>query len=318
MNLNDLQDLREIEVLAPATVANLTVGFDCLGGALEGPLERLILTRSDLPGVRIRAIHGADLPFEVERNVSGRAALSVLEKLGLDDRCGLELEIFKAVLPGSGIGSSAASAASAAFGVNALFQGQLSSDDLLECALDGEYIASGARHADNVAPALFGGLCLVAGGAIEALPVPNWHLAVVHPQIEILTEAARAVLPAEVPLQDALDQMAAFGRFISALHQGQDSKAASLLNDRLVEPCRIPLQPHFEAARDAANAAGSIGGGISGSGPSSFWVAPDAQTAQAIGSAVERVFKQAGLACNLHITKICARGAHVKSRSPRT
>lgn len=304
---------RQIEVLAPATVANLTVGFDCLGGALDGPLERLILKRCKVPGVKIVAIHGAELPFEVEQNVSGRAALSVLEKLGIAGTEGVELEIFKTVLPGSGIGSSAASAASAAFGVNALFEGQLSPADLLECALDGECVASGARHADNVAPALFGGLCLVGGAGceIEHLPMPDWHLAVVHPHIPILTEAARAVLPANVPLQDALGQMAQLGRFISALHCGDDSKAARLLSDRLVEPCRIPLQPEYYAVRSAAISAGALGGGISGSGPSTFWVAPDQETAQSIGAAIAAVFEAADTANQVHITKLSARGAHI-------
>ena len=140
-----------ISVAAPATVANLTVGFDCLGLALERPLERLDLRRTDTPGVSIAAVHGCDgLPMDPARNVSGKAAQSVLQTLGVP--WGVELTIHKAVLPGSGIGSSAASAASAAFGVAALAGAELKPHELLPLALDGEQIASGARHADNVAP----------------------------------------------------------------------------------------------------------------------------------------------------------------------
>ena len=144
-----------ISVAAPATVANLTVGFDCLGLALERPLERLDLKRTDTPGVVIREVIGADLPMQVEHNVSGMAAHSVLHTLGVN--WGVELTIHKAVLPGSGIGSSAASAASAAFGVAALAGADFRPDELLPMALDGAQVASGARHADNVAPAIYGG-----------------------------------------------------------------------------------------------------------------------------------------------------------------
>lgn len=300
----------QVTVAAPATVANLTVGFDCLGLALERPLERLDLKRTPRAGVTIAAIHGADLPLDVERNVSGVAARSVLRALGVE--WGVELIIHKAVLPGSGIGSSAASAASAAFGVAALAGAEMTPADLLPMALDGEQVASRARHADNVAPALLGGLCLVGpDGRVDRLPPPDWHLTVVHPQVIIETAEARAVLPDVVPMEDALSQMARLGRFVHCCHAGDSLDAALALEDALAEPHRIPLQPHFTAVRRAALGAGARAGGISGSGPSTYWVTLDRPTADNVGRAISAALDQAGMGHEVHVSSISTRGAHV-------
>ena len=300
-----------LSVAAPATVANLTIGFDCLGLALERPLERLDLKRTDTPGVTIAAIHGCDgLPLDPARNVSGKAAQSVLQHLGV--AWGVELTIHKAVLPGSGIGSSAASAASAAFGVAALAGADLKPHELLPLALDGEQIASGARHADNVAPALFGGLCLCTpDGRVDHLPAPDWHMTVVHPQTAIKTAEARAVLPYHVPMKDALRQMAQLGHFVHCCHTGDATEAAFALQDVLAEPHRIPLQPHFNEVQAAAMNAGARAGGISGSGPSSYWISFDNTTATAIGQAISTVFLQEGLDHHVHVGRIASRGAHI-------
>lgn len=304
--------LEQITVAAPATVANLTVGFDCLGLALERPMERLELRRTRKPGVTLAAIHGADLPLEVERNVSGVAARSVLR--ALDVEWGVELTVHKAVLPGSGIGSSAASAASAAFGVAALAGANLSPEDLLPMALDGEQVASGARHADNVAPALLGGLCLVGpDGRVDRLPPPDWHLTVVHPEAVIETAEARAVLPDAVPMTDALQQMARLGRFVHCCHSGDALDAALALEDVLAEPHRIPLQPYFKTIGHAALGAGARAGGISGSGPSSYWVSLDRRTADDVGRAISAALHEAGAGHQVHLSSISTRGAHVLS-----
>jgi homoserine kinase len=275
-------------------------------------MERLELRRTREPGVTLTAIHGADLPLEVERNVSGVAARSVLR--ALDVEWGVELTVHKAVLPGSGIGSSAASAASAAFGVAALAGADLGPEDLLPMALDGEQVASGARHADNVAPALLGGLCLVGpDGHVDRLPPPDWHLTVVHPEAVIETAEARAALPEAVPMADALHQMAKLGRFVHCCHSGDALDAALSLEDVLAEPHRIPLQPHYRAVQRAAIAAGARAGGISGSGPSSYWVSLDRTTAKDVGQAISAALDEAGMGHQVHISSISSRGAHVLS-----
>lgn len=304
----------EINVWAPATIANLNVGFDGLGCAIEAPGERMRLCRTKEAGVvRIIGIHGATLDFNPERNVAGVAARSVLRELG--DPCGVDIEIFKDIMPGSGIGSSAASAAAAAAGVNALLNGGLRPDELLPFALDGEALASGSRHADNVAPALMGGLVLCPPlGPPLAIPVPkSWHLVVLHPQLVMNTSDARLVLPDQVPLQSAVDQSRWLGTFVAACFQGNDATAAFALEDLLVGQYRIPLIPFFEETREVALSAGAHSGGISGSGPSTFWVAMDVESAHAVGRELTALMQQHSVPCHIHVTRISNRGVQIIS-----
>lgn len=300
-----------VEVWAPATVANMNVGFDALGCALTAPGERMILRRTvHLGDVRIRAIHGAELDANPERNVATIAAKSVLQSLG--NPCGLEVEIFKSILPGSGIGSSAASAAAAVVGVNELLDAGLRPDELIPFALDGESFASGARHADNVAPALMGGLVICPPeGPPVAIPAPqHWSLVILHPQVPIKTADARAVLPGQVSLKDAAAQAAWFGAFVAACHGGDGTAAAYALEDLLVGPQRSKLIPHFNEVRTLAFDHGARAGGISGSGPSTFWVALDTAAAEAIKQALSELMQRHSIPFSVHISAISGRGAH--------
>jgi len=300
-----------VEVWAPATVANINVGFDALGCALSAPGERMIVHRTSEPGVvRIRAIHGAALDMHPERNVASIAAKSLLQSLG--NPCGLEMEIFKSILPGSGIGSSAASAAAAVVGVNELLDAGLRPDELIPFALDGESFASGARHADNVAPALLGGLviCPPEGPPIAIPALEDWSMVVLHPQIPIKTADARAVLPGQVPLKDAAAQAAWFGTFVAACHRGDGTAAAYALEDLLVGPHRSKLIPHFDEVRTLAFDYGARAGGISGSGPSTFWVALDSAAAENIKEALSGLMQRHAVPFSIHISAISGRGAH--------
>lgn len=302
--------MKEVRVWAPATVANLNVGFDGLGLALSAPGERIVARRTDGDGVRIRAIHGApNLSLDADENVAGVAAASLLNALGAP--CGIELEIHKDIAPGSGIGSSAASAAGAVFAVDALLGGGLRPDELLPFALDGEVLASGARHADNVAPALMGGIVLCPPeGAPVAVPVPEGlHLTIVHPNVMIRTAEARGVLPDRVPLSDAVDQARWFATFIAACYRNDAVGAAYALEDLFIGPARAPLLPCFPSVQSAAMQAGARAGGISGSGPSTFWVTFDRESAAAVGEAAQRVLAEAGIPAQIHVTTISAQGA---------
>lgn len=301
-----------VEIWAPATVANMNVGFDALGCALSAPGERMVLRRTEAKGeVIIAAVHGADLDTDPTNNVASIAAKSLLHALG--NPCGLELEIHKSILPGSGIGSSAASAAAAVAGVNALLDADLRADELIPFALDGECFASGARHADNVAPALLGGLVLCPPqGPPVSIPVPEgWSLVVLHPHVSIRTADARAVLPAQVPLGDAAEQAAWFASFVAACHRGDDAAAAYALEDKLVTPHRSALIPHFDAIQALAFEHGARAGGISGSGPSTFWVALDPRTAEEVAQALARFMNDLSLAYNLYTSSISPKGAHL-------
>ena len=309
--MTDLNPMTSCRVWAPATVANLNVGFDALGCALGAPGEFMDFRKVDTPGIHLVNGPGTDLPLDVEANVAGKAAMSLLKALG--EPFGVEITVTKFIKPGSGIGSSAASAVAAVVGVDALADAGMRHDELLPFALDGEAVASGARHADNVAPALMGGMTLIdPDGNVCALPVPSsWRLVVLHPQVVIKTAESRAVLPDTVPLADAVKQAAWLGRFVHELHAGRELEAMYALADLLVGPHRGQLMPHWEACQTAAIKAGARTGGISGSGPSSFWVCRNDADAQAVAKALAALMDGEGMEHHLHLTSISTQGAHV-------
>lgn len=302
-------------VWAPATVANLNVGFDTLGCALAAPGEFMDFRRVETPGVHLVNGPGTDLPLEVDSNVAGKAAASLLTALG--SPFGVEITVTKTIKPGSGIGSSAASAVAAVVGIDALVEAGMRKDELLPFALDGEAVASGARHADNVAPSLMGGLTLIdPSGNVCALPVPSsWHLVVLHPQVVIKTAESRAVLPSEVALGDAVRQAAWLGRFVHDLHSGDELEAMYALEDLLVGPHRGPLMPHWQSCQEAARSAGARAGGISGSGPSSFWVCRSESEAADVAASLQSVMSAHGMDHHVHLTTISTQGAHVVPQS---
>ncbi|MFZ9055369.1 MAG: homoserine kinase, partial [Flavobacteriales bacterium] len=229
--------------------------------------------------------------------------------------CGLEIELIKKVKPGSGLGSSASSAAGAVVGVNALLEAGLRPDELIPFALDGEELASGARHSDNVAPAVLGGLVLSGpDGSIKQIPAPrDWHLVLLHPQITIRTSEARAVLPESVPLKDAVRQSALFATFIAACFEGNGAEAALNMDDLLVGPHRQGLIPHFKQMREASMGSGARAMGIAGSGPSSFHIAMSREDAHVIASKLSEIMKVEAVPFELYITEISLQGARVIS-----
>lgn len=315
---------KKVIAWAPATVANLNVGFDALGLALESPQERMIIEESLSCGVQLSDQYAVDqqghrkeidLPWEIERNVAGKAALSTLKMLEsfqyIPTDSGLKLTVEKSIMPGSGIGSSASSAVAAAVGVNTLFGSRLSRDEVLCCALDGEELASGARHRDNVAPALFGGLCLnTPDGRILELPPPSWTLVILHPQIELKTSESRAVLPPQVPLSVTSRAAAWMGSFVSACYAKDALNAALSLQDLYVGPARLPLIPGLERCTEAALAAGAISGGISGSGPSSFWICLNQSQARQVEAVLLAEMKELNIPTWSYVSGINQRGAY--------
>ena len=304
------KQLEKVCAWAPATIANLNIGFDLLGLALEQPQERMWARRLIEPQrVELVLEAGSTLPQSPLQNVAGRAALSLLQKTQAS--FGVELSLEKSILPGSGIGSSAASAVAAVVATAALFEQALSMNLLLECALDGEELASGSRHSDNVAPALYGGLVLSPPhGQILSLPQPKWTLVILHPQVEIKTSEARAVLPATIPISTCTSSLAWMAQFITACHLENPHAAALALQDLFIGPAREPLLPHFDQCKTVALNAGAVVGGISGSGPSSFWVCLDTQTASKVELALQKVMIKARIEHKTYISQINTRGAY--------
>lgn len=303
--------LHSVKAWAPATIANLNVGFDGLGCALEAPGETITATWDPRgEGLNIAEITGVEgLSTIPSENVAGVAAQSLMKALGV--RGGVSLKIDKQILPGSGIGSSAASAAAAVVAVDGLFNGGLRPDELLTFALDGEALASGSRHADNVAPALMGGLVLCPPeGRPRALKVPGeWAITVVHPQVVIKTSEARGVLPQMVPFQDAINQARWFATFVSACADGDEESAGFALEDLLVTPHRSALIPGFEELRKLAFDRGARAGGISGSGPSTFWIGKGEEWKSANWAA--EFYAQHGIVAHVYPTTISTKGAHI-------
>lgn len=295
---------------APATIANLNIGFDLLGLALEQPQERMWARRLAEPQrVELVLEPNSTLPQSPLKNVAGRAALSLLQKTQAS--FGVELSLEKSILPGSGIGSSAASAVAAVVATAALLNNTPSKELLLECALDGEELASGSRHSDNVAPALYGGLVLSPPqGQILSLPKPEWTLVILHPQVEIKTSEARAVLPEVIPLSTCTQSLAWMAQFVNACHLNNAHKAALALQDLFIGPAREPLLPYFNQCKQAALSKGAVAGGISGSGPSSFWVCLNAQTASAVELALQNVMLKSRIEHKTYISQINTRGAY--------
>ena len=307
-------------VHAPATIANLGCGFDVLGLALAAPYDTLRMRRTDVPGLKITHLDHYNLPTDPARNVAGAALLALLAQV--PETVGFEVEITKGIMPGSGVGSSAASAAGAVVGANALLGNRFSNLELVDFAMAGEAVASGVRHADNIAPAIFGGFTLVRALApildVVALPVPPLWVAVVHPQIEVKTREARALLPLTVPLPLAVRQWANVGGLVAGFLTANYALIGRALEDYIVEPARAPLIPGLAEARRRALAAGALGGGISGSGPSIFMLNRDGETAHAVAAALGSVFSELGIAHELHVGRIATEGARVVADQPAT
>ena len=300
-------------VHSPATLSNLGCGFDVFGLALTAPYDTIRLTRSPEPGVRIRHLDPYDLPTEPARNVAGVALLALLQEV--PEAIGFDMEITKGIKPGSGVGSSAASAVGAVVAANALLGNRFTKTQLMGFAMAGEVVACGARHADNIAPAIFGGFTVVR--AVEpvldiiALPAPPLWVAVVHPQIEVKTSDSRQVLPATVPLGLAVRQWANVAGLVAGVLTADYDLMGRSLDDYIVEPARLPLIPGLAEARKRALAAGAIGGGISGSGPSIFMLNKTEETARAVGAALGSVFAELGIAFNVYVGPVGTEGARV-------
>ena len=299
--------MEEIKLFCPATIANVSCGFDVLGLCLEQPGDEMIIRKSKTPGIQITKIVGQDLPLETEKNVAGVAGLALLNKLK-ELKAGFEIEIYKNIKPGSGIGSSAASAAGAVFGINQLLGEPFSAKELIPFAMQGELLASGALHADNVAPALFGGFTLVRSYDpldVIKLPVPKQLMAtVIHPQLEVKTADARSVLKHSVSSKNAITQWGNLGGLISALYTSDYELLTRCLHDEIVEPLRSVLIPGFDEVKATALKNGALGSGISGSGPSIFALSKDEATANQIAAAMAEVYRKFEVAYDVHVSKI--------------
>jgi homoserine kinase len=299
-----------LSVFAPATVANVGPGFDVLGLALEQPGDTVHLRRISAPEVHIKAVLGVEgLSCDPRENNAGIAAIETLKMLAAER--GVEMIIEKGVPLRSGLGSSAASAVAAAYGVNELFGAPLTMDELIQPALIAEKAVSG-YHADNAAPSLMGGVVIIQSYAplrlrrIESQLEASFVIA--HPHLDINTREARAVLPKQIPLCDMVSNCGHLAALIAALYERDVEAFGSAVEDKVVEVARRHLIPGFEDVKKAAMQHGALGCSISGGGPTLFAVAR-AEAAPQVGKAMQAAFKAHGIECDLILSRISSQGA---------
>lgn len=302
-----------LKVFSPATVANVSCGFDSLGFAVDTVGDEMTFTKTASKGVKITSITGATLSYNVDEN----AASAVVQKMLIAAKAdfGVELTISKGYSPGSGLGSSAASAAGAAFGTNQLLGNIYSELELVKFAMFGEEVACGSQIADNVAAAIYGGFVLIRSYApleIVKLPVPKeLRLVAIHPQVEVKTKDAREVLPKQIDLKDAITQWANVGGLISGLYANDYNLISNSLVDIIVEPYRKKLIPYFDDVKNAGLKSGALGAGISGSGPTIFALCKGDESASDVHSAINESYKNTGINYTLFTSKINNQGIKI-------
>lgn len=300
---------RTVSVKAPATVANLVCGFDILGMAVEDPYDELTLHFRETPGITIENFGNNSLPTEPEKNVSGASLLAMMD--ALDISFGFHIEVHKKIKPGSGLGSSAASSAAAVVAANHLLGNPFQPVDLVRFAMHGEKAASGVKHADNVAPCIYGGVTLIRSVFpldIVSLPAPDLWVTIVHPQVEVRTSDARQVLKQKIELKDAIKQWGNISGVVTGLLTHNYSLLGRSLEDVIVEPARSVLIPGFSTIKRQCLDAGALGGGISGSGPSMFMFSQTTETAGTLRNIMEEEYKGLQVECNTFVTRVNSKG----------
>ncbi len=307
--------MKTVHAFAPATVANVSCGFDVFGFAVEQPGDEVIMTLTDQPKVVMKRIEGdgGRLPLESEKNTAGVAVIAFLK--ALQRQQGVEIILKKNLPLGSGMGSSAASSVAALVAINHLLGEPFEKKELLPFAMEAERIACGAAHADNVAPSLMGGFVLIRGyhpPDIVNIPTPeNLFCTLVHPQVELKTQDSRQVLRANIPLKDAIVQWGNIAGLVAGLMKPDFSLISRSLKDVIVEPVRSVLIPGFDNIKETAKENGALGSGISGSGPTIFALSTNRETAARVGQAIAEEFQKFRLNSEVFVSRINPLGATV-------
>lgn len=314
--MNAKNRISTVTVSAPATIANLVCGFDILGMALEEPRDILQVSITDSPGIQITNKDDYELPTDPLQNVAGVALQAMLTEY--QHVAGFKVVSHKQIKPGSGLGSSAASAAGAVVAANILLDQYFSQEQLLQFAMAGEELASGVRHADNVAPCINGGITLIRSllpPDIIPLTVPELFVTVIHPQIEIKTSDARQILRKNVLLKDAIIQWGNIAGLVTGFLKNDHALISRSLTDIIIEPVRSILIPGFKEIKNSSIEAGALGGGIAGSGPSIFMLSANKKTAMEVESCMMEIYQRLGIDYNVYVTNISQQGVRIENES---
>ena len=303
---------KTVKIAAPGTVANLVCGFDVLGLCLDAPCDEMQVTLLNEKKIIINSADGYNLPTDPTQNTAGAPLIDMLNEL--DSDIGFEILIYKNIKPGSGLGSSAASAAGAVVAANHLLGNIFSKEDMVRFAMSGEKVASGVKHADNVAPCIYGGITLIRSIFpldIVSIPSPLLWVTVVHPQIEVRTSDARQILRKEVLLKDAIRQWGNIGGLVAGFMKNDYELIGRSLEDVIIEPVRSILIPGFDDVKKQSKAVGALGGGISGSGPSIFMLSKEENTARKVEQVMKDIYNKIGLDYHTYVTKINNHGVKI-------
>lgn len=308
-----MENKKTIRVFAPASTANLGCGFDVMGMALDGVGDVLRVSVASGDSLAIYNESGVELPVQIEKNVITPAVRAFMQ--AVDRRAAIEIRVEKKILPGSGIGSSAASSAAAVFALNELFDRPFAVKELVEFAMQGEKLISGTAHADNSAPSVMGGIVLIRGYEpldVVGLPVPEaFCFSVVHPHIMVSTRAAREVLRPEIPMREAVTQWGNVGGLVAGIYSGDMALVGRSMRDVVVEPYRKGFIPDFDRLKADCLAAGALAVNISGSGPSVFALSDSLETAARVGEAMRAHFDARSIANDLYVSRVPSVGARV-------
>jgi homoserine kinase len=307
--------MKTVRAFAPATVANVSCGFDIFGFAVESPGDEVKVTLRDGGGVRLTSIEGdgGRLPMDAEKNTAGVAIKAFLQAIDSDQ--GVEIALKKSLPLGSGMGSSAASSVAGLVAVNHLMGEPFAKKDLLPFAMEAERIACGSAHADNVAPSLMGGFVLIRGydpPDIVNIPTPkNLFCTLIHPHLELNTVDSRQVLRMNISLKDAIVQWGNIAGLVAGLMKEDFGLISRSLKDVIAEPIRSMLIPGFDRIKEKALEYGALGSGISGSGPTIFTLSTDEQTARQLGAVIGSEFEKFKLNSEVFVSPINPVGARI-------
>ncbi|MGU3377488.1 homoserine kinase [Chryseobacterium sp. M5A1_1a] len=308
--------MKKVKLKVPATVANLVCGFDILGMAIHEPYDEMEITLLESPEIIIKHKDQFGLPVEPSKNVAGIVLLKIREYLNLTS--GFEVIIHKHIKPGSGLGSSAASAAGAALGANILLGNVFSKEEIIHFAMFGEELASGVRHADNIAPCIYGGITLVKSTSpIDIIPLnaPDLFVAAIHPQVEVKTSDSRQILKKNISLKSAIEQWGNIAGLVAGIQKNDFPLIGRSLNDVIIEPVRSILIPRFDEIKMKSLQIGALGGGISGSGPSIFMLAEERETAEKIASQMKSIYDEVNIESFVYVSKINPIGIEIVEES---
>lgn len=307
--------MKQATAFAPATVANVSCGFDILGFAIDELGDKVSVKLVDNSGVKVVEIQGdgGKLPYEADKNTCSVAVQALLDSLGVNP--GLEISLFKGLPLGSGMGSSAASAAAALVAANEVLGNPFEKMDLIPFAMEAERIACGTAHADNVAPSLLGGFVLIRDYEpldVVKLPVPEGlYCTLLHPHLELKTMDSRSVLRQQVSLKESTVQSGNIAGFIAGLFRNDFQLISRSLKDVIAEPTRALLIPGFYELRNVVMEIGALGSGISGSGPTIFILSEGKEIASKVGKESKKVFEKIGLDVDVYVSKVNDKGAFV-------